>query len=76
MSIPSSSLLTPCVDGSHRRRVTLIAIQVVAVSTGALPVFWLARRHLESGGGGGDLAVGLPRVPVGGPGRRSTRSTP
>jgi uncharacterized membrane protein len=28
--------------------LTLVAIQVVAVSLGALPVFWLARRHLES----------------------------
>ena len=28
--------------------LTLVAIQVVAVSLGALPVFWLARRHLGS----------------------------
>jgi uncharacterized membrane protein len=28
--------------------LTLVAIQVLAVSAGAFPVFWLARRHLES----------------------------
>lgn len=28
--------------------LTLVAVQVVAVALGALPVFWLARRHLES----------------------------
>src|SRR5262249_27061268 len=28
--------------------LTLAAVQVVAVSLGALPVFWLARKHLDS----------------------------
>ena len=28
--------------------LTLIAVQVVAVAVGALPLFWLARRHLGS----------------------------
>ena len=31
---------------------TLIIVQVVFVSLGALPIFWLARRHLRSSGAG------------------------
>ena len=37
--------------------VTLITIQVVAVALGALPVYWLARRHTGSAWVGGLLAL-------------------
>ena len=37
--------------------LTLVAVQVVAVSLGALPVFWLARRHLGSESVAGLLAL-------------------
>src|SRR5262249_40018959 len=38
--------------------LTLIAIQVVAVASGALPLFWLARRELGSEKVAGVLAIG------------------
>ena len=45
--------------------------QIVAVSSGALPVFWLARRHLGVGAARGPPRARLPRVPVArGHGRR------
>ena len=37
--------------------LTLVAVQVAAVALGALPLFWLARRHLASESAAGLLAV-------------------
>ena len=43
--------------------LTLVAIQIVAVSLGAIPVFWLARRHLESDSVAAMLAVAYLAYP-------------
>ncbi|HUG64697.1 MAG TPA: DUF2079 domain-containing protein [Gaiellaceae bacterium] len=43
--------------------LTLIAVQVGAVALGALPVFWLARRHLESERVAAILAAGYLAYP-------------
>ena len=43
--------------------LTLVAVQVVAVSLGALPVYWLARRHLESERVAAILALGYLLYP-------------
>ena len=44
--------------------LTLVAVQIVAVALGALPVFWLGRRHLGSERDGGAARARVPRVPV------------
>ena len=41
----------------------LVATQVIAVALGALPLFWLARRHLESEQAAGLLALGYLAYP-------------
>jgi len=41
----------------------LVATQVLAVALGALPLFWLARRHLESERAAGLLALGYLAYP-------------
>jgi uncharacterized membrane protein len=41
----------------------LVATQVLAVALGALPLFWLARRHLESEQAAGLLALGYLAYP-------------
>ena len=43
--------------------LTLVAVQVIAVSLGALPVYWLARRHLESERVAAILALGYLLYP-------------
>jgi uncharacterized membrane protein len=43
--------------------LTLVAVQVVAVSLGALPMFWLARRHLGSERVAAILALGYLAYP-------------
>ncbi len=43
--------------------LTLVAVQVVAVSLGAVPVYWLARRHLESERVAAILAFGYLAYP-------------
>ena len=43
--------------------LTLVAIQIAAVALGALPVFWLARRHLGSDSAAGLLALAYLAYP-------------
>ena len=53
--------------------LTLVAVQVVAVALGALPVLWLGRRHLGSERDAALLALAYLAYP-GWPGWRSTAS--
>src|SRR5262245_48579630 len=43
--------------------LTLVAVQVVAIASGALPVFWLARKHLASEAAAGLLALAYLAYP-------------
>ena len=49
--------------GSGRARTCSLVVQAVAVALGALPVFWLARKHLGSRARGARLRARLPALP-------------
>ena len=54
--------------------LVLAFAQIVVVSLGALPVFWLGRRHLGSESAAGSARTRVSRVPVDGDERGRARS--
>ncbi len=59
-----SSPCWPRCGSSLPSPLTLAGVQIVACALGALPVFWLARRHLGVGEARGVARARVPRVPM------------